>query len=75
MGYTILCEALDFQAVSLPLTGKAAAFSDLLKYLWELRAEVGIGVFSGHLSLRNTDLKEQSEKPKMTFIGMTSIPA
>ena len=48
----------------LPLTGKAAAFSDLLTCLWELRAEVGIGLSLGHLSLRNTNLKEQSENPK-----------
>lgn len=68
----ILCEASDFQAVCLPLTGKEAAFTERL---WELRAEVDMGVFWGHLSLRNYDLKEQSESPNMTFIGMTSVPA
>lgn len=48
----------------LPLKGKAAAFSDLLECLCELRADVGIGVSLGHLSLRTSDLQEQSENAK-----------
>jgi len=43
--------------------------------LCELRADVGIGVSLGHLSLRTSDLEEQSENAKDGFIRMTSVPA